>query len=121
MEYSWKIEQPERNPLWNVIVSFALKRDCGIADAVETLQLVPMSLITWGVTNSHRKDIRVDAVRDRFGNLQSTTVLPIDERGIAKWNSNPYKLNWQGNGSGEDDGAFWLCPYWMGRYHGFMK
>ena len=37
-----------------------------------------------------------------------------------KWNGNPFRIDGGGNGGGEDDGAFFLLPYWMGRYHGFL-
>jgi len=121
MQHAWQIEIPEKNPLWNFIASFALHRDCGNADAIETLQLIPMDLITWRVENSHRSDIRLNPLSGRFQEAQSLVPLPIDERGINKWNHNPYQLDEGGDGRSEDDGGYWLCPYWMGRYYGFIK
>ena len=41
-----------------------------------------------------------------------------DERGAGKWNGNPYVPDTGGDGRVEDDGASYLLPYWMGRYHG---
>ncbi len=120
MEHAWQIEIPEKNPLWNFIAGFALHRDCGNADAIETLQLIPMDLITWRVENSHRADIRINPLSGRFQEAQSLMPLPIDERGINKWNHNPYQLDEGSDGHSEDDGGYWLCPYWMGRYHGFI-
>jgi hypothetical protein len=37
-----------------------------------------------------------------------------------KWNGNPFRLDGGGGGRGEDDGAFFLLPYWLGRYHGYL-
>jgi hypothetical protein len=55
-----------------------------------------------------------------FNKIRATRVVPVNERGITKWNSNPYRYVLGGNGTTEDDGAAWLLPYWMDRYHGFI-
>ena len=47
-------------------------------------------------------------------------LLPPDERPVMKWNSNPFIVDGGGSGNGEDDGAAFLLPYWMGRYHKFV-
>jgi hypothetical protein len=38
-----------------------------------------------------------------------------------KWNGNPFIVDGGNGGRGEDDGAFFLLPYWMGRYFGFVS
>ena len=48
---------------------------------------------------------------------QSLVVLPYDEIPMWKWNGNPYSLDGGNGGRSEDDGAYFLLPYWMGRYH----
>ncbi len=118
---SWKVEQPDRNPLWNIIGSFGLNEDCDLKVAVSELQDYPIDIIHWGMQNSQRWDLRANPLTDRFGKPQATTAIPVEERGITKWNSNPYYFDYGGNGSSEDDGAAWLLPYWMGRYHQFIK
>ena len=57
----------------------------------------------------------------RFGRTQLTEVLAPDERARAKWNSIPYRPDGGGDGRSEDDGAYFLLPYWMGRSHGWVK
>jgi len=47
-------------------------------------------------------------------------VLAPDERPVEKWNSNPHIPD-GGSGHFEDDGAYFLLAYWMGRYHGWVK
>jgi hypothetical protein len=69
-----------------------------------------MDLIEWTVRNSRRRDVPVDAAPDRFGQRQSTTLLPPDERPVMKWNSNPFQLDGGNGGRIEDDGAFFCCP-----------
>jgi hypothetical protein len=70
--------------------------------------------------NSHRADVVFDVRADRFGHRQLAHVLPADERHVAKWNQNPYIPDSGGDGTHEDDGAAWLLPYWMARYHRFV-
>jgi len=38
-----------------------------------------------------------------------------------KWNGNPFIVDGGNGGYSEDDGAFFLLPYWMGRSHGFLS
>jgi hypothetical protein len=117
---SWKVEQPDRIPLWNIISSIALKKDCDLKIALEELQLIPMDLITWRMENSHRWDLPQDQMTDRFGKAQAIRPIPTPERGVTKWNSNTYIYDSGSDGYGEDDGAYFLLPYWMGRYHGYF-
>ena len=71
--------------------------------------------------NSHRRDIKLHTDKDRFNHPQLTVVPAPDERPMSKWNSNPYRPDSGGGGNAEDDGAFFLLPYWMGRYHNWVK
>jgi len=120
---SWNIEKPERNPLWNFIYRLAFKKkvDFDSEGAVQTLREIPLDLVTWTVRNSHRKDIKFRFYRDRFGRKQTWTVLPFYERPIMKWNENPYVVDGGNGGYSEEAGTFFLLPYWMGRYYGFIR
>ena len=89
--------------------------------AVENLQGIPTDRRNWRMINSQRTDVIFDPRVDRFGKPQALRVLPADERNFEKWNSNPYVLDDGGDGRYEDDGAAYLLPYWMGRYHGFFR
>ena len=118
LERSWQIERPERNPLWNVI--YAVGSGAAESDqeaSVRTLREIPMDLVKWSVTNSRRLDVPVDPLADRFKRRQALVVLPYDELPMSKWNGNPYSLDGGAGGQSEDDGAYFLLPYWMGRYH----
>lgn len=117
----WRNIQRERNPLWTLIyLQSQPAKPVDLAGAVWTLYRIPMDLIEWTVRNSSRRDVLVDAARDRFNQRQSTTLLPPDERPVMKWNSNPFQLDGGNGGRTEDDGAFFLLPYWMGRYLGLL-
>ncbi|MFQ5810118.1 MAG: hypothetical protein ACE5JM_10915 [Armatimonadota bacterium] len=119
LERSWQIERPEKCPLWNFIYGAVTGRPCDVEAAVESLQDIPLDLIKWKVTNSHRQDLQRDPEPDRAGQPQLLAPLPGRERPLHKWNGNPYCID-GGNDLEEECGTFWLLPYWMGRYHGII-
>ncbi len=122
LERSWQIERPERNPLWNVIYAAGTgAAEFDRAAAVRTLREMPVDGISWTVVNSGRRDVPVDPLSDRFGRRQALVVLPYDELSMSKWNGNPYTLDEGDGGQTEDDGACFLLPYWMGRYHRLLS
>lgn len=117
----WKNIQREANPLWTFIcLTGQPEARLDLAAAVRTLYRMPMDTIEWTVKNSHRQDIVWAALRDRFGRREALTLLPPDEWRVMKWNGNPFVVDGGGGGHGEDDGAAFLLPYWMGRYHKFI-
>lgn len=118
LERSWRIERPERNPLWNFVYAAGTgAREFDRAEALRTLREIPMDTIHWSARNSHRLDVPIDPLRDRQGRRQALIVLPYDELPMWKWNGNPFNLDGGDGGRSEDDGAYFLLPYWMGRYH----
>lgn len=118
LERSWQIERPERNPLWNFIYAVGCQaKEFDKEDSIRTLQEIPMDQIDWTVKNSHRQDVPLDPFNDRHKRPQALIVLPYDELPMSKWNGNPYNLDGGNGGRSEDDGAYFLLPYWMGRYH----
>lgn len=118
----WENIQREANPLWTFI--YLTGRPDAKVDlpvAVWTLYRMPMDTIHWNVRNSHRADIQWSSAIDRFGKREALTLLPPDERPVMRWNSNPFIVDGGKGGKREDDGAAFLLPYWMGRYHKFLK
>jgi hypothetical protein len=118
----WKNIQRENNPLWMLIYRYcnpASKLD--MKPAVQTLGEIPLDLIQWGVQNSHRADVKMSSTIDRFGRKEAETLLPAYERPVMKWNGNPFIVDVARNGSSEDDGGFYLLPYWMGRSLNFWR
>jgi hypothetical protein len=121
LERAWQVERPERNPLWNFIYAVGSgAKEFDRDNSLRTLREIPMDQIEWTVTNSHRLDVPTDPSADRFKRAQALIVLPYDELPMSKWNGNPYRLDGGGGGRGEDDGAYFLLPYWMGRYHNLI-
>jgi hypothetical protein len=122
LERSWQIERPERNPLWNFIYAAGTSAEAfDRAESLRTLREIPLDTIRWDVKNSHRRDVPIDPMSDRFKRVQALVVLPYDELPMSKWNGNPYALDGGNGGRSEDDGAYFLLPYWMGRYHRLIE
>lgn len=57
--------------------------------------------------------------------LQIDRMLPASERGVMRWDKNPWAVISgdfsDAEGRLESCGVFWLLPYWMGRYCGFIQ
>lgn len=122
LEQWWQNEQREDCPLWTFIYALARPdRNTDLSGAVWTLNRIPMDLVEWKVVNSTRHDLKIDESLDRSGKRQTEVLLPPDERPVRKWNSNPFVVDGGNGGRNEDDGAFFLLPYWLGRYHRLIQ
>lgn len=138
LDRSWKIERPEKNPLFNFIYGAVSPEgtDFDLEGALFTLKRISLDLVRWDHHNSQRADFETRVMPGRFKEKQSKVPLPPDERTVMKWNGNPYELDtgtgWQptearnregkiGGGLNEEAGTFWLLPYWMGRSYGFIR
>jgi hypothetical protein len=107
----WENIVREENPLWDCIYAIARSNaPVDLVSAARTLYRMPIDTIEWTVKNSGRGKPTTDA-----------PLLPPDERPVMKWNSNPFQIDGGSDGRGEDDGAAFLLPYWMGRYHAFLR
>jgi hypothetical protein len=114
----WNRVRAEHNPLWDFIYQQGIgKRDSECVEALETLQRIPLSTISWTVDNSQRHDLKLAAHPGRYGETQSSTEITPNERQVMKWNGDPFQLNGGEGGRTEDDGSFFLLPYWFGRYY----
>jgi len=47
-------------------------------------------------------------------------VLPVENRHFNHWNTDPWQLDYGGNGHELAAGTVFLLPYYMGLYHGFI-
>ena len=117
----WQNMQREDNPLWIYLHALAHPgRPAALDRAAHTLVRMPLDLVTWTVPLGSRLDVPPAPEKDRFGRVQTTRLLAPDERGVHKWNANPFVVEGGREGRGEEDGAAYLLPYWLGRYHGFI-
>ncbi|HEY6740660.1 MAG TPA: hypothetical protein VI076_17590, partial [Actinopolymorphaceae bacterium] len=140
----WQLERFELNPFFNFVAAVSLQ-DTTWRDAfgevrldlpadgpwreqsIDTLRRFHLDLVDWKQTNSHRLDIvplpkhvRPDDEPGTVGLRTNGLVLPVDERVVAHWNTDPYEFDQGGEGLRELDGTSFLLPYWLGRYHGLI-
>ena len=121
--FTWGENAPEMNALWNYIsvAVGAITMNPRIQDeSRRTLERSPWEAIEWRVENSHRRDLPMRPNIDRHGQAESVRVIPPDERRIHKHNSSPFNPDGGGNGMREEAPTYWLLPYWMGRYYGWI-
>jgi hypothetical protein len=117
----WQNCQRERNPLWTYIYGVGRPgAKVDLSGALTTLERIPMDLISWKVLNSDRKEVVMEKQLDRADERQARTWLAADERPVMKWNGNPFVVDGGNGGDSEDDGGFFLLPYWMGRFLGVV-
>jgi hypothetical protein len=123
--YTWAYRTVEReqNPFFNFIFGLLGGGDFHLAESVAFLRDTPLDLRQWTVDNSGRAD--VDLVRHpMLEPLQLDRMLPASERGVMRWDKNPWAaISGDFNdpeGRLESSAVFWLLPYWMGRYAGYI-
>lgn len=120
LERSWKAVQNDRMPVWNVMASALLEKDCDLDVVKEELRDYPLDLIDWSMENEHRWDLAADPLVDRSGRKQALRPIPTPEASVSRWNTNPKRYNSGRNGLTEESGTYFLFAYWMGRYYGFF-
>ncbi|MGE3311940.1 MAG: hypothetical protein AB7O66_18395 [Limisphaerales bacterium] len=99
-------------------------------DSLATLRGFPLDRCNWGHHNSHRLDlIRLppqhstdlyDPRRSGRGYRVNGRVLPVAERHFGHWNTDPWRLDYGGDGRELASGTVFLLPYYMGLHHGFI-
>ncbi len=143
----WLNEAPEMNPFFNFTYAalslnafgsspwgnFSVKPWAGWhEDAMATLYGFPLDRLNWPLHNSHRLDVvflpaarssdlvAPDEARHR-GNLVNHKVLPVENRQFNHWNTDPWQLDYGGDGGELGAGTVFLLPYYMGLYYGFIE
>jgi hypothetical protein len=74
--------------------------------------------------------VRIDSERSKdlylhsdsnLGRRANGKVLPVENRYFTHWNTDPWELDYGGNGEELGAGTVFLLPYYMGLYHGFIQ
>ncbi|MBN2093000.1 hypothetical protein JW964_25480 [candidate division KSB1 bacterium] len=119
IEGHWKLELPEKNPLWTFIAYSVGIQPVDLKEAIWSLQQMPLDFIGWDIKNSHRQDLAF--LDENFRRQMISDVLPPDERPMSKFNNNAFDIDGGEGGLREYSGDIFLLPYWMGRYLGLIK
>ncbi|MFN0067292.1 MAG: hypothetical protein ACKVYV_06615 [Limisphaerales bacterium] len=140
------LELPERNPLFNFLAAaHGLGRiwthpwgtasldpwDGWLEDGVATLRGFPLDRFNWPQRNSHRLDLVLlppqqspdlyGPVRAGRGHRVDGRVLPVAERHFGHWNTDPWRLDYGGDGRELASGTVFLLPYYLGLKEGFIR
>lgn len=120
MRHHWEYERLERCVLWNLIYGAFTDDVCDLDTAVQALRDLPLDYIKYTMLNSKRKDLVYDTVQEKWGgDKQLIEALPVDERALTNYDSNPYTPDCGKPGCGQSPSTY-LLPYWFGRYYGII-
>ncbi|MDT8300415.1 MAG: two-component regulator propeller domain-containing protein [Sedimentisphaerales bacterium] len=108
------------SPFFNFIYGACIGKAPQLKISVKYLRDASLDLVRWTVDNSHREDHRMVRIPE-LEMLQTNRLLPPDERGVIRWDENPWKAVQGDGGYTESDGVWWLLPYWAGRYYGYIN
>ena len=142
----WTIEYPEMNPFFNYAYAACANGetftdpwgtydlspwDGWLEDSAATLTGFPLDRANWAHQNSHRLDVvplpiyagkSLEGPNRRGRGLRvNGKVLPVQERHFNHWNTDPWTLNYGGDGRELANGTVYLLPYYMGLYYGYIE
>lgn len=105
----------DHSPLYAFVYGGIMGGDFGQDGCVEYLRDSPIDMIEWTVDNRDREDLQL-VRRPVIDEIQTDRLLPPSERGLIKWDGNPYRALYGRGGHAESSSVHWLLPFWMGRY-----
>ncbi len=108
------------SPFFEYIYGACVGQTPQLKVTIESLRDASLDLVRWTVDNSHREDICIVRTPE-WEHLQTDRLLPLSERGVIRWDENPRRVIQGDGGHTESDGVWWLLPYWMGRYYGYIQ
>jgi hypothetical protein len=142
----WKLEFPEMNPFFNIACAASCSGTTStthwgavdltpyegwLEDSIAALKGFSLDRFNWGIKNSHRIDLvplfrhQTIDIDDRRPLRRAFRVngkaLPVEERFFNHYNTDPYHLDYGGDGRMLASGTVFLLPYYMGLYHGFIE
>jgi hypothetical protein len=96
--------------------------DAKSGDIMETLERIPLDLVGYEMDNTHRLDIELDPTPGQkagMGWRMDSYAVPVDERGHVRLDRDGFALLYRevNGGSSEQEGTFFLLPYYMALYH----
>jgi hypothetical protein len=113
----------DHNPYFNFTYGSVGGKDFHLDESVAFLRDQPLDLRQWTIDNSKREDITF-ARQPMLDSMQTSRMLPPSERGVMRWDKNPWDVVsgdfTDPEGHRESSGVFWLLPYWIGRYYGYI-
>ncbi|MBN2316260.1 MAG: hypothetical protein JXM79_20195 [Sedimentisphaerales bacterium] len=120
VDHWYEAVKADCSPFFEYIYGACVGQTPQLKKTVESLRDASLDLVRWTVDNSHREDIQIVRTPE-WEHLQTDRLLPLSERGVIRWDENPWRTVQGDGGQTESDGVWWLLPYWMGRYYGYIQ
>ncbi len=109
----------DQTPFFELLYARLTGRTGPVPAVIEALRDQPLDLVRWTVDNAAREDLRL-VRRPELEYIQTHRLPPPSERGVPRTDENPWRATQGDGGLTESDGVFWLMPYWMARFHGYL-
>ncbi|MCF6286498.1 MAG: regulator [Candidatus Hydrogenedentes bacterium] len=124
LTWVYQFVEDDQSPYFNFSMAQCGGVDTHLDQSIAFLRDQPLDLRQWVVDNSVREDITL--VRYPMqDSLQTSRMLPPSERGVMRWDKQPWEYIsgdfTHPDGLLESSGVFWLMPYWLGRYMGYIE
>lgn len=119
LDHWYAAVEADQSPFFNFIYAACNGKAPQPQISVDYLRNASLDLVRWTVDNSKREDLRIVRTSE-LEILQTNRLLPPDERGVIRWDENPFRAVQGDGGHTESDGVWWLLPYWAGRYYGYI-
>lgn len=116
----FRTAEADNSPLFNFTYAGLSGLYPQLEPSIFFLKDTPLDLVRWRMDHSQRLDVRLRFFPE-FENAQTDRLLPPSEIAFFRWDTNPWYASEGDGGRTESDGVFWLLPYWMGRYYGFIR
>lgn len=110
----------DQNPWFHFLYASLTGTQPEMEDSLMFLRDAPLDLVRWTVDNTRREDLKL-LRSPEIESWQTDRLPPPSERGVMRWDGNPWVAVQGDGGHTESDGVFWLLPYWMGRYYGYIQ
>lgn len=109
----------DQNPWFHFLYASLTGTTPNLTDSLMFLRDAPLDLVRWTVDNTRREDLKLVRYPE-IEPWQTDRLPPPSERGIIRWDENPWVAVQGDGGYTESDGVFWLLPYWIGRYYRYI-
>jgi hypothetical protein len=119
LDHWYEAVESDRSPFFNFIYGACIGRAPQPKISVDYLRNASLDLVRWTIDNSKREDLSI-VRKPELEMRQTGRLLPPDERGVIRWDENPFRAVQGDGGHTESDGVWWLLPYWVGRYYAYI-
>lgn len=120
VEQWYSVLQKDDNPYFYLLYNGFTGKKLNVERSIFLLQDNPLDLIGWRIDNTKREDIHVTR-NPIMEELQTSKLVSPSERGIMRWDRNPWQAITGDGGYSERDGVSWMLAYWVGRYYDLIN